>query len=646
MPTRNAYDVPLSIEDRETLVTDLINELTEARNARTALDDAATYWMSLYEQQRTRGAQNAPWPDAADLTSYIGTEKVDAIHARTMRTIFTEPVWSVEGWGEAADRAPLVEEFHQWKQEEERLQAHVDRAVLLSWIDPVGVLEVSEQTETRSVRERILVEALLDPATGSVLLDAAGRAQPDPAMRPAADGAPAVEVVVDRRQRIRRGPAYKVIPFRDFWMLPGHARDRGEVYAYVKRFYRRLAEIQASGTRGFYNAAAVKAMTEAGERAGDPLDTRSGITITDRPGQTAEKELFEVLFLRDLDGTGERWYLATIHDTTRQLLRLQYDDLASQRFVLFVPLPRPDSVYGYSLIGDKLITTIEEHTAWRNLLADKAAMSLMAPIKRMQGALWDPDEQALGPKSVIDVRDMREVEPMQFPDLTRGALNRETEVLQASERIAGVNDIALGTQPRTERTLGEVQMTTEQAFVRMDQVTKRIQESMEDLGHIRHEIWKRTLAEAGGEPMAASMLTGLEVRGAFIAPDRTVTAELLDGRFRFKPRGSVETADPNRQRNDFVQFVQMLPALLQAWPLLAQQIQTPQAARAMLEEAIRLFGFHNRQAFIGPAAGRVPGMGQIPAGGQTAGTLSALAGLLGPGVEQAASRPGVSTEGR
>lgn len=635
---RDPFVLTLNPEETRTLVDDLVTHLEDAIAARSALDLDAVYWMKLYEQQRTRLAQMMPWPDAADLTSYLGTEKVDALHARLHRTIVgVEPIWSVEGWGEAASRAPIVEEFHQWKAEEERLQGALDRVLLLALIEPVAVLEVSETTETRLVRERKAVALELDPETGGPMLDAAlkpifardDRGNFRDAQSPEE---PQASVVVDSPTRIRKGPAYKVIPFRDFYMLPGHARDDQEVWGYAKRFYRRMGELKALAETGIYDRTAVESLPEHGERPANAEDVRSGVTVIERTGDQADKELWELLVLRDLDGKGERWYLLTVHALTRTLLRVQHDDLARKRFVKFVPLPRPDSVYGYSFIGEKLITVIEEHTAWRNVLADKAMMSLMSPIKRHHQALWDPDEVPLGPKAVIDVRDMNEVQPMQMPDLPQGALQREREIIQAAERLAGINDVALGTQPNVDRTLGEVQLVTEQSFVRMDEIVRRVQESLEDLFMIRHEIYKRTLAEnpdVGQVP--TQKLTGLEHRGIMI-PEGAVTAEMLMGQFRGKPRGSVESADINRKRADFNAFIQALPALLQMWPMLQMQIQTPQAAKAMLEEMMRVYRFENRQAFLGPA--QMASMPMFP-------MLGGAAGLTMPPAPQMPGMPPV-----
>jgi hypothetical protein len=606
--SRDAFDVRLTPTQKEDFINEIVDELQDAISARSEMNAMSEYAMELYEQRPTRATSSMPWPDAADLTSYLATEKVDALHARMLRTVFTEPVCTVEAWGEAAARAPLVEEFHQWKMEEERLQASVDRALLLSLIDPIAIHEVVEGSETRVVRDRVIAKLALDPVTGAPMLDAQGQ----PVLQHDEDGGVVTSetddpgtasIVLDRSEPIRTGPVHKIIPFRDFYMLPGHARDRSEVWCYAKRFYRRLPELQQRVKHGIYDADAVSRLTEAGEHAEDASDQRGGVTVTNNTrgsGRSAEKQLWEFLVLWDFDeADGERWYLATVHMESRQLLRMQHDDLGAKRYVLYVPIPKPDSIYGYSLITDKLITVIEEHTAWRNMNTDKASMAVSAPVTRLTTALWNPREQPLGPKTVIDVRSHDEIRQVAFSDLPRGALDRERDVLNAAERLAGINDTATGQTSRPGTTLGEVQLVAQQSFVRMDTIVHRIQESIEDLYQIRHQIWQRVLAEQDkGADLPSKQLTGLEHRGVQI-PEGGITAQTLAGSFRFKPRGSVESADLTRKRTDLVQMFQFMAQLAQFSPELQKRLQDPQFIDAILEEMIRVFDFENRQSLVG-----------------------------------------------
>lgn len=625
-PSRDAFEIRLTPEQHQQLAIFLCDELQAGLDARAVQEQECDYWHSLYEQARTRTGRNAPWPDAADLTSYLACEKVDALHARIMRTIWTEPIWNVEGWGANADKAPFVEEFHQWKAEEERLQSVVDRLVLQSLIEPRGLLEVSEGTEWRTTRKTVRAKIATDPMMGGPIFGEDGqpelaRDEQDQLQETSDEHELAAETVIDSRAKVRTGPVYRLLPYRDSVILPGHARDKDDIWAYGKRFWRRLSDLKLKADAKVYDHEAIDKLGAVSDQEGHPALQRAhqGVAPADR-GQ-AEIELWEVLVLLDLedlfswtdtqrpkkDLRGPRWYLTTIHLRTQQLLRIQHDDLERARCVPVILFPRVDrATEGFSFIGHKLITTIEEHTAWRNMAADRASLVVQAPIKRLTGALWDPYDQPWGPKQVIDVRDMREIEAMTVPDFTAPVLNHIQMQERTAERLAGINDIASGQVSSQDRTLGEVQMATEQSFVRMDLIVRRFQEALEDLAQIRHAIWQRTLADRpDGEEAPQALMQNLEGRGVSIdqyLPEKRITAQLLAGAYRFKPHGSVETADPNRLRNDFVQAMQALPALLQAFPMLVSMFQTPQAARAMGRQFLRVFRMPNQQAFLGSAA--------------------------------------------
>ena len=631
---RSPFDVSISAEQRKDLGLWLCQEIENGLDARGTSEQDVDYCHRLYEQARTRSVKNQPWPNAADLTSYLGTQNVDSLQARLMKTVWVEPLCTVEGWGPSAKNAPFVEEFHQWQAEESRLQSTLDKLSLLCLIEPRGLLECYEGTEMRRVRKEGWFEVELmpqiDPLTGEPtgvslpVFEADGnpklKVQDGKFVEAQDEATPSAKAIVDSWEPIRTGPQERVIPYRDSLILPGHARDKSEIWGYGKRFWRRLPEIQASADRGLYDADSVKQLTDTTEREPDAALQRTGQTVaSSQDPSTAEKELWEFTFLKDLDGKGERWYIATVNLNAQVLLRLQYDDVDRARYVPFILFPRPDrATEGYSFIGHKLLTTIEEHTAWRNMNADRSALVVNAPIKKLQGALWDEFEQPFGPHQVITVRDMREIEPMQIPDVPASSIQREQSMERTAERLAGVNDIAAGqVVGQGDKTLGEVQMATEQSFVRMDLIIRRFQESLEDLMQIRHAIWKRTLAEQpDGLEAPQSIQIGLEARNAPL-PSGRFTAHLLEGSFKFKPRGSVETADPRALRADFNMMLQALPALIQAWPMLQIILSSPEAARAMLEQFVRVYRIPNRQAFLSVATmlqQPMPMMGGMPPG--------------------------------
>jgi hypothetical protein len=623
--SKDAYEVTLTDVQRQELALWLSDQIQLGLNARSVSEADVEYCWKLYEQARTRQSKR---PDAADLTSYIPSEQVNSIAARIMRTVFTEPIWNVEGWGDAANRAPFVEEFHQWKAKEERLEGIIDKLVLQALVEPRGLLEIAEGSERRMTRKTIKAKVQTDPLTGHQLFGEDG--QPVLVSNDVGDFEEAgpdefgVETVIDSPDRVRTGPVYRLLPYRDSLILPGHARDDDEIFAYGKRLWRRYEDLhaKASGSSPLYDKEAVEKLRGSQDKETTPPLQRAGMGVAPQDGPQADVELWEVLVLVDLDQLmdgrqqgrvkkelrGARWYLITIHLGTTQILRVQFDDFERARYVKVILFPRVDRVTeGYSFVGHQLITVTEAHSAFLNLTADGAVMTLNRPIKRLTGALWDPDEQPWGAGAVIDVRSMQEVEPLDIGDVSGPGLAFIEMQERTAQRIGGINDIASGQVTQQDRTLGEVQMATEQSFVRMDLITRRFQQQgMEDIAQIRHAIWQRVIAEQQqGVDVPQSLLQSLEGRGVDILtmmPDKKATADMLEGAFQFTPHGSVQTADRNAQKQNTVALLEVIPKAMAAFPLLAPMFSTPQAARAIGRMIARDFGQENQQAFIGSPA--------------------------------------------
>jgi hypothetical protein len=653
------WDVKLSADRRDELAQWLSRELDNALSVRTASDAEVSYWHVLYEQGRTRSAQNAPWADAADLTSAIGTEKVDALRSRIVKTIFPRSgtVFTVEGWGEAATKAPFVEEYHQWQLEAEGFQAAFSKAAHLSLIEPRGVLEVYEETGRRPVRKTIKAALQLAPDGTALIgedLKPVFQQNPDGTYVEAIDDPsmpmpmPSADVVIDDYEPIARGPRHRTIPYRDYLQLPGHAREKSEVWGHAKRFWKRVDQLKERVKEGVYDKAAVEALGTADERLHASYTNAGGTTLAGQaleiPTQEdglAEKELWEVLFLYELDKTGYRWFVATLHKESQQLLRLQYDDIGRPRFFPLVPFPRPNSLEGYSFIGHKLITTIEENTAWRNMLADRAALQLQAPIKRQQNALWDPDEEPIGPKAVITVRDMNEVQAMELPDYTAPARERIIDTERQAEKLGGMTDIASGSKPSEDRTLGETRLVTAFSEVRIEEVIRNIDETLEEIAQVRHLMHKRQLSEMpDGLEAPSRVLQGLETRGVDVSaymPNKKFAASILEGAFRFKPSGSVEATDKHQQRADFAESIKALATMSTAIPMIGMVMQQPPAAKALLERWAHLYEVPDKQAFLGAQAlgmamqqFQMMQMGVGPGGPAGSGASPSVPGSAGP----------------
>ena len=240
----------------------------------------------------------------------------------------------------------------------------------------------------------------------------------------------------------------------------------------------------------------------------------------------------------------------------------------------------------------------------------------------------------MGPRTVIRVRSMDELQPIEIPQMTAPARERIIDTERQAEKLAGMSDIASGSQPNEDRTLGETQLIAVNSEVRIDEIVRNIQEPLEEIGQVLHIMWKRALGEMDeGMELPQSVLSGLESRGADVTqylPNKRMTVAMMEGAFKFKPKGSVETADKPRQQKLFAEGLQALAGIIQFNPIIGAIVQQPMVAKALVERWIYLYGGGmDKAAFLGPMAMQMLAMQM-----QTPG---AIPGMPGP---QAPMQPG------
>jgi hypothetical protein len=642
---------PFDIDVPGTLADDLVTDIQGALDARASvigdggLIDLADFF---YEQGRS-DPKDRPFVGAADLTSYFIYEKVSALRARLMKAVFgVRPFCFVEGWGEDAKKAPYVEEFHDWQVRKGDLPLELYKTVLGALLEDGYVLEVSERIETRRIVEELDVALELHPDTqGPILENGQPKIQlgPDGEPVPAQENQPSAKIKRDYVKTKRLGPQFDAISMKDFVFLPGHAKNQKQVYGYASRVYTRVPELQERAKDGVYDAAAV-------ETIGDARDRESAIvpapvdTVQSQEGPTVEVELWQVSLKRDLDGDGrEEWYLLTVHLPSRTILRCKLDTFVMRvgmpRCVPFVLFPRRNSVYGYSYAYDALLTLAEEHTALRNMKADRGALATNAPMKVLQGALYDPEAQPIGVGRAIYVREMNEVQPLQIPDVPASAVQQTMEQVSAVERVSGLSDSAVGVLSQEQRTLGEQRLVAGGSAVRVDEVVGHMQWAIAQVMQLCNAIWIDTLeADQKGLDAPGSVTDMLQARGVEME-DGKFTAAMLKGNFEFVPLGSDATADPQRQRGDFNAGLEALANLGKVSPALNGVLQDKDVAQGILEQFMRVYNWRDRQRLLKAFKNQpvqmptsaTPGGGPAPMGAPVArrGLPPALAAMLGPG---------------
>lgn len=624
---RDPFEVRLNEEKTSELVAFLVREIDYAEQSRDLIIgdnmklDAAHL---MYEGGDTRLTKDTPWPGAANMGSFIVTEKVASLRARIVATLFADPVWIVEGLGKAASHAPLVEVFMQWKSEISKLQTFLTRVAHNALIEGTGVLEVCDRVILRKGLRQIRALLQRDDATGGVMLDQVGNEIPvreqDGKFVEAEEGEPYLKMVVSDVVRATAGPSFRVLSLKDFYILPGHASEREDIWGYAKRVFRRLPDLQCREREGFYKN--VDALGTATEREQDPRMAREGVSPAPGNDETAELEIWEVTFLADLDNDGfEEWYVATLSRTKRTLLRVQYQDYGTPHYLLFTPLPRPNSIWGYSYAYDVLGSLYDEHAALRNMFIDRSVLATSAPFLVTEGSAWNPALRPFGPRQQIPVRDINEIKQLEVRDVPNSVIEAMRMVLSAAERLSGQNDTTTGLLAQQDRTLGEVKLSTEQSFVRIDEVLKNFQEGMEDLFDLMLLIWRNKL-ESEPEALPGEILQVMSERAISI-PDDTITADLLQGVFRGKPHNSVENADFSKMRMDFAGMLTALTQLAQTVPAVGMHLNQPQVVRSIISQLARIYRWPDRANLVGlftgemtlpPMPGLPPGMPGLPPG--------------------------------
>jgi hypothetical protein len=605
---KDQYAVKLNDEQYETLRRRLVDEIRNAKAARSLhMQDHGLldFAWSLYEQRSQRGISNdSPRYGSADLTSAIGTEMVDTLVARAVKTIFVEPVWIVEGLGTDERKSPIVEQFMQWRQESVRLQQILKRTFTAAFVEQGAVVEVGEDSEVFTRVECVKAQIQTD-GVGNILLDEKGQPQAviDEEGYPVQSEDPQnfVEVKHTYEDVRRRGATPRLRRLKDFLQIPAHAEDARDVWARATRFYVTVAEVKRRIAAGTWDKDVLEKIAGSHERDIRPEHERVGTTVEVSHGEDqVEKEIWRVQFWMDL-GKGLQCYIADVSEIHACILSLRCDWLTKWRTVYFNPYPRPYSVYGYSVITDKLLNVIEEHTAWLNMNADRATLKANAPLKRLKGSPWDPAIQPFGPGETIDVNTQDDVMPFVFEDVSQAAFEKEQACYAIAQRIIGTNDIAVGQVSAKSRTLGENEMATRESFLRTDDPIGNLQEAMEELGELMHAIEVQALRDQEhGMRAPASVVAAVQDKVGDTTFNGTFTAEMVDGEYRFKPRGSVESADPVKRMQQMVEGVGLLTQWAGFNPAIGQRLSSPDMAAALMHMFVTEFKPRDKKPFLAP----------------------------------------------
>ena len=145
-----------------------------------------------------------------------------------------------------------------------------------------------------------------------------------------------------------------------------------------------------------------------------------------------------------------------------------------------------------------------------------------------------------------------------------------------------------------------------------------------------------------GEILLAMMERGIQIE------DKTLNADVLDGVFRGKPHGSVESADFTKMRTDFAQMMTALTQMAQAVPALGMHLNNPVVIRSIVSQIARVYRWPDRANLVATFSGTpmpppgMPSPGMPGPGGPPRMPPGMPPGVLPPSAPMAGAPPNVT----
>jgi hypothetical protein len=143
-------------------------------------------------------------------------------------------------------------------------------------------------------------------------------------------------------------------------------------------------------------------------------------------------------------------------------------------------------------------------------------------------------------------------------------------------------------------------MATQQSFVRTDDPISNIEEALEEVGELIHAVEVQALKEMEQGMQAPASVTERVKYNGDPSFGGKFTWQMIDGDFRFKPRGSSEQADPNRRKQAITDLTKQVLSLAQFNPDVQMRVASPEFGSAMLQMLVDEYKPRDRGAFLNP----------------------------------------------
>ena len=487
----------------------LRTEIPQALSERRPLEERWLRYQQLYQARPEKAVKDFPFVGASNLVVPVIATDVDTIYSRLMGVLFgPENLWSCSPLREdMVDYAPRLQEFLAWAQKAE-LDAY---DAVADWLLEIcklgtGVLKERYRRESRIVYEfRETVEGTVDRLS---------------------------------RQLTKDNPSISAVSCFDFLVPAGTVKLEDAPWC-AERLLLTWEQLVQRQRMGIYQGLERLGPWAARDR-GSWIETEYQRMQHFVQGQPTRLEIWESWTDFDISGIGEpQPLLVSLHLPTQTVLRIDYNPFFHQEkpFDVARYMRQEKAFYGIG-IPQMLEMIQEEAVAMHNQRVDANTIANTPMMKAREGIGIKDDEPIFIGRWFL-VKEMADIEPMQFGRLPMNTLGEEQLTLSYGSRRTGVNDYVMGNNsPSVGYAAAQTNiMQHQEAAKRFDQTLREIRVSLSSAGRRVTELYQQfnqggkaymVMGEGDGEVVNRILQFPYELVRNVVAIDVTATSASLN----------------------------------------------------------------------------------------------------------------------
>ncbi len=583
-------NIKLKDDERKRLGADLLEKITKSRNGMRRMFDKLDVWRRFYESDLAE--KNFPWEDCSNVNVPLTQWIVDTYHARINDIILGVKPYTLIKHCEPADKpiAPLVEDIlYEMESKYMKLRDSLDETFLESLLSHTAIGKVTWREEYRTVWDDVPV---MDDFTGQPMID------PE-------TGRP-VTKRVEYQEAKYRGPSHDLVDLKNFVIYPLTSKDVESAALVGDRYRLSPDEVRRRVKQGVFNkdwtdeiidrpSNELSSVTDGGDEHEDIK--RQDIEAVDYD----EFKFWEVIAGYDANGDGllEDCVFVLEEETGTIVRAIQFPYKHGRRYYIrYRCFGRAKRFFGIPL-AQKIEHMQRELNTIHNQRSDATTLAISKAFKKRKSGELMVDDVRVHPGAVIEVTDQDDLEELVINPLIPGG-DIEAIALDYAERSSAVNDAAAGRETDSKKTLGEIQLVSNQGGLRLGDAIERLQPSVIEVGEQVIGLMYQFMSD---EEIAE--LTGTKVNPLHVSDDPMtgqqvpkVTRADLRKRWDFIAHGNTGTSDKNGQREAALNMYMLLLGMKGAPPN-PLVIQDPMRIYNVTRDLLNSFDRDNTESYIG-----------------------------------------------